>query len=226
MSVQEKTMDVRRLTVTAMLAALAYAAVLLSHVIFPVKIEGFLSLDIKDSVMLLGALLYGPVTGFLLALVVSVLELTISTTGWIGLIMNVVSSALFICPAAGVWRRRKNARGLALGLIAGALAMTAGMLLWNLVLTPIYMGVARSFVVGLLLPVILPFNLLKAALNSALTVMLFRPVQSALSRARLLPQPEVGEAAPSRTRRAVTALGGLLVAAALIWAALKWSGVL
>ena len=180
---ETKMMDVRRLTVTAMLSALAYACVALSNLIFPIKIAGFLSLEPKDCILAVGAFIYGPVTGFMMSLIVALVEfLTVSTTGWIGLIMNVLSSALFVCPAALIYKRRRTVRGALLGLLAGAAAMTAGMLLWNYLITPLYMGVPRNVVVGMLLPVILPFNLIKLAANGILACALYRAVRVPLSR--------------------------------------------
>ena len=48
----------------------------------------------------------------------------------------------------------------------GFLVMAAVMVGWNFIVTPFYMGVPREAVLAMILPVILPFNLLKAAVNS------------------------------------------------------------
>ena len=218
--------SIRRLTVSAMLTALAYACVALSSLVFPIKIEGFLSLECKDAVLMIGAFLFGPGTGFVMTLIVAMLEfLTFSGTGWIGLLMNVLSSALFVCPAAAIYRRRRTFGGALTGLGCGAAAMCAGMLLWNYVMTPVYMGVERATVVGLLLPVILPFNLLKAALNGALTMLLYHSVVTVLRKARLLP-PSAGSSPVHRGRSAWIAGIGLVCAVGLLLAALAWSGIL
>lgn len=66
--------------------------------------------------------------------------------------------------------------------------MIAVMLLWNYLITPIYMGYPRQAVAQLLLPVFLPFNLLKAGLNAALTFVLYRPAVSALGCSGLIPR--------------------------------------
>ena len=64
--------------------------------------------------------------------------------------------------------------------------MICVMLLWNYLVTPLYMGVPRDAVVELLLPAILPFNVLKAGLNAAFTFLLYKPVISALRHAHLV----------------------------------------
>lgn len=220
----EKTTNVQQLTISAMLAALAYACVAISSVVLPIKIEGFLSMEFKDAILLIGAFLFGPATGLGMALVVALLEfLTFSGTGWIGLLMNVLSSALFICPAAAIYRRRHTFGGALMGLACGTAAMCAGMLLWNYIMTPIYMGVERSMVVGLLLPVILPFNLLKAGLNGALTMLLYHSVVSVLRKARLLPQTETS---PQRKRSIWIAVAALVCTVMLLLITLVWSGIL
>ena len=48
----------------------------------------------------------------------------------------------------------------------------------------------RSEVINILIPAILPFNLLKAGINMALTILLYKPVVTALRKASLLPPSE------------------------------------
>ena len=72
------------------------------------------------------------------------------------------------------------------------------MLLWNYLVTPFYMGVARQEVVALLLPAFLPFNLLKGGLNAAITLLLYKPVVNALRRAGLAPPSQASQAKGKR----------------------------
>jgi len=76
--------------------------------------------------------------------------------------------------------------GAVMGLVAGCIVMTGAMLLWNYLLTPIYMGTPREQVAGMLLPIFLPFNLLKAVLNAAFTFLLYKPLVTALRKAGLI----------------------------------------
>ena len=65
--------------------------------------------------------------------------------------------------------------------------MIGVMLLWNYLITPLYMtGTSRSDIAGMLMPVFLPFNLLKAGLNSAFILLLYKPVVTALRKAGLV----------------------------------------
>ena len=114
--------------------------------------------------------------------------LTISTTGWIGFIMNVLSTAAFAGTAALVYKKKHTLSGAVIGLLLGSVLMTVVMLAWNYLLTPIYMGTPRAEVASMLIPVFLPFNLLKSGLNSAITILLYRPLVQGLRRANLFPQ--------------------------------------
>ena len=143
----------RTVTATAMIAAMAYAAVCIGRV--PVVL--FLKYDPKDILIALGGILLGPGAVLRVSLAVSLLEMvTISENGVIGCVMNVLSTCS---------RKRRDRRGLALGLLAGGLTMAGAMLLWNWLVTPVYMGYPREEVAKLLLPAFLPFNLLKGGLN-------------------------------------------------------------
>ena len=80
--------------------------------------------------------------------------------------------------------------GAVTGLSAGIVTATTVMLLWNWVLTPLYEGIPRAAVEGMLLPIILPFNLLKAGLNTGLTLLLYKPLVNSLRKLRLIEHRE------------------------------------
>ena len=71
---------------------------------------------------------------------------------------------------------RHRAAVTAAGLLWGWGCMAVVMLFWNYLITPVYMGCSREEIAKLLLPVFLPFNLLKGGLNGAITLLLYRPV--------------------------------------------------
>ena len=79
-----------------------------------------------------------------------------------------------------------------MGLVAGVCVMVPVMLLWNYLITPIYMGQPREAVEALLLPAFLPFNLFKGVMNAALTLFLYKPVVRGLRKASLIPETKTG----------------------------------
>ena len=180
--------SVKKLVLLAMLAAVAYLMVALIRI--PVMPAApFLNYEPKDVVITIGGFLLGPMASFLISLLVSLVEMvTFSSTGPIGALMNLLSTCAFACTAAFVYKKRHTMAGAIWGLGLGAAAMIAVMLLWNWLITPLYMGVSRQAVEGMLLPVFLPFNTLKACLNSAFVLILYKPLVSALRKTGLLEQ--------------------------------------
>lgn len=173
--------NTRKMTTIGMLCALAYAAAAVGRV--PLVL--FLKYDPKDAVLAITGFLFGPLSSLLAAGAVSLLEMvTLSDTGVLGLLMNVLSSCSFACTAALVYQKRRRFSGAVTGLLCGWGCMVSAMLVWNYLITPLYMGIPRDEVVKLLLPAFLPFNLMKGGLNAAITLLLYKPVLSALGRTR------------------------------------------
>lgn len=202
----KKKLSVKKLVLLAMLAAMAY--VIVSLVRIPVVL--FLKYEPKDVVITIGGFLLGPMAAFVTSLVVSLLEMiTISETGPIGCLMNLISTCAFSCTAAFIYKRKHTLGGAVSGLAVGGVFMVILMLLWNWLITPLYMGVERSVVEGMLLPAFLPFNTLKAGLNSALVLLLYKPLVTGLRKTGLV---ETGSSQSGNSKASIYLLGaGLLV---------------
>lgn len=220
MTVKNKT---HRLTLMAMFAAMAYIIMTVGR--FPISSVEFLKYDPKDVILCIGSFILGPMPGLLITLVVAFLEMiTVSSTGPIGFIMNFLSSAAFIWPAAAIYKRNHTLRGAAVGLVTGVLSMTALMLLWNYFITPYYMGYPREAVAAMLVPVFLPFNLVKGGLNAAITMLVYKPVSRALKKSGLV---ELHSGAPVKKKSVMGAsLIAALVLVSCIFAVLIMRGVI
>ena len=183
-----KKVNTKKLVLLAMLAAIAYLLTVLIHIPM-IPAAPFLTYEPKDVVITIGGFLMGPGASLIISLVVCLLEMvTVSSTGIIGCIMNFVASACFCSTAAIIYKKRHSITGAVLGLLLGAVVMIGFMLLWNWLITPLYMGIPRSGIVPMLIPAILPFNALKAGFNSALTLMLYKPLVTALRKTKLIPE--------------------------------------
>ncbi|HHU07690.1 MAG TPA: ECF transporter S component [Clostridiaceae bacterium] len=181
---------IKQITTLGMLAALAYIVMAVIHIPV-VPALPFLWYDPKDVVIVIGGLIYGPMSAFLLSLVVSLVEMaTVSSTGILGLIMNVISSSAFAVTASYIYKKRRTMSGAITGLLSGIVLTVVVMTLWNYIITPIYTGMPREAVAALLLPAIIPFNLIKASLNAGLTMLLYKPLVLGLRKTSLLEQPE------------------------------------
>ena len=202
----KQKMSTKELTTLAMLTAIAYA--LVCTVRIPIVL--FLKYEPKDVVITIGGFLMGPMAVLISSSVVALIEMfTISDTGIIGCIMNFLSTCSFAIPAALIYKHRHTMRGAITGLLAGTAIMVCTMLLWNYLITPLYMtGTSRSDIAGMLVPVFLPFNLLKAGLNSSFILLLYTPLVVSLRKAGLL--PATGSGAKS-AKSGVMLFAGLLL---------------
>ena len=177
MNKNTKSSDTKKLVGIAMFAALAYGVTFVFRI--PVM---FLTFDAKDTLITIAALMYGPVSGIVISLLTALIELiTISGTGVYGFIMNFASSATFSATAALVYKYKRNVSGAIFSFYTASIAMVTVMMCMNIFVTPYYMGVARSAVMDMIPKLFLPFNIAKALLNSALAMMLYKPISNAMS---------------------------------------------
>lgn len=192
MNKTKTSFDTKTLAALGMLTALAYAAMAVCKVI--PKVEGFLSLDVLDAVIGVGAFLFGPLAAVCVSVVEAFIEMvTLSTTGWYGFFMNVISTVFFLVPAAYIYRRKHKTSAAVVGLAVGVVCRTVGMILWNYIVTPHYFGMPQAAVLDLM-PTIVIFNIVKGVLNAALIMILYPPVSTALRK--------TGLAAPSQAHGA------------------------
>lgn len=178
-----KTKNVRILTTVGILSAIAFVMAAIGRV--PVVL--FLKYDPKDIVITLAGLSMGALPAVLITVISSFIEMmTVSSTGLIGFAMNVIATLAFTLPPVFIYKKYHSRFGAVIGLFSGVALMTVTMILWNYVLTPIFMEMPREKVVPLIWSAILPFNLLKGGLNGAFTFLLYKPVTNALRKYSLI----------------------------------------
>ena len=183
----QSRMSVKSLTSLAMLTALAYIVMILSKAL--PQVANFLQLDLKDTVICIGGFLFGPMAAAISSIVVATIEMfTYSDTGIIGCIMNMLATCAFCCTASFLYKKLHTKKGAVISLACGVVVLTVVMLLWNYLITPIYMKIDRAVVASMLPTVFLPFNVVKGGLNMALILLLYKPVVTALRKAKLAPE--------------------------------------
>lgn len=196
----------RKITTIGMLCAVTYVIMAVGRI--PVVM--FLKYDPSDVIVTLGGLIWGPMTSCIVSVVVASVEMvTVSSTGILGCIMNIVQTVSFACTASAIYRKKRTMSGAVIGLSAGCITSVLLMMLWNYLITPLYMGYSREAVAELLLPVFLPFNLLKSVLNAALTFVLYKPVITALRKGGYAAMPE--KESRRQKRNGMTLLAVLLI---------------
>ena len=182
---KSKRSNLEKLALAAVFCALALG----SMFVFRIQVAGFLTFDTKDAIIALCSLLLGPVYGVVAAAAVSILELiTVSGTGFWGLVMNFLSTGTFALTCGIIYKYKRTFAGAIIAVIMSVISVTTVMLLANLFIVPLYMtGVSRSDVAGMIPALLLPFNLTKATLNAAIVLAVYKPISSALKKADLLP---------------------------------------
>ena len=183
----KKHINIQKVVGIATFSALAFVVSLLIR--FPVM---FLTFDAKDAIITLSGFIFGPISAVVTSLLAATIELSISDTGIYGFIMNFASSATFSFVASLIYKQKRTFFGSILGFYTASAVLVAVMLGLNILVTPFYMGVPRSVVIDLLPMPILPFNAAKALTNSAIAMLLYKPVITALRRARLIKTADAG----------------------------------
>ena len=166
----------KKLTLLAMFTAIA--VVLITFVHFPLfPAAPFLQYDPADVPILIGAFAFGPVAGLTVTVLASVIQaFLISGVGPYGFLRHAIATGTLALVSSLIYRRRHTQAGAVLALVCGTLAMGLVMVVANHYITPFYTGMPTEAVDELLLPFILPFNLLKAGINSVVTFLLYKVV--------------------------------------------------
>ena len=217
-----KNSRTKNMTTMAMLAALAFLVMLVGRIPM-VAAAPFLKYDPKDVIIIIGGFIFGPFAAFMISLVVSIIEmLTVSETGPIGAIMNLLSTCSFACLASVIYKKKHSIKGAVIGLVSGIALMVVVMLAWNYLLTPIYMGYPREAVAAMLLPVFLPFNLIKGGLNAGITLLIYKPVVMTLRKAGLAPKSTAAasagnaDSAGANSQKQAKKLGAIVTLTAIL----------
>lgn len=178
--------NVQRLVQAAMLAA--FSIILMVVIRFPIfPAAPFLEYDMADVPVLIASLMLGPGYGIAVLFVTCVIQaFTVSASAGIwGLIMHFIASSALVLIAGFTFKKKPDGKGLALGLIAGGIAMVLLMIPLNILITPIYTGAPRPAVIEMLIPVIIPFNGIKAVINTLVTGVIYFPIAKALKSLKL-----------------------------------------
>jgi riboflavin transporter FmnP len=221
-SIEKRRETISFITGAGVFSALGFIVTLICKII--PNVAGFLSIDAKDAIIAIASFTYGPIMAPVVSLICAGLELvTISTTGLYGFVMNFASSATFSLVASLIYKYRKNLKNAMLGLGVATVATTAVMLLLNIFVTPLYLksiGVNNMDVISMLPTVLLPFNFAKSLMNGAISIILYKPIITAIRRAGFLPKSESQTQTGFFTRNSIITLivgvSALAVAVVLI----------
>lgn len=168
----------RRIAVTALFCALSLITSFIEIPIFPPA--PWLEYDPSCVVALVAGLAFGPATGTIVVVLSWLVHLVFQFSPW-GVLMAIAANVSLVVPCSLIAHKVSGRRGLACGMGVGAAVSLVVCIVMNLFVTPLYTAVTMEAVVAMILPILLPFNLLKLVLNCALTALVQGPVSKALA---------------------------------------------
>lgn len=178
------TLNTQRATVKlakmGIIVAIAVVLVWLVHFPFPFA-PTFLEYDPADVPIIIGTFAFGPIAGLLLTVLTAVIQgVTVSAaSGLYGILMHIAATGTFVLVSGLIYRKEKTRVRAIVALLCGVVAMTAIMVPANIIITPIFMGVPKEAVIGLL-PAIIAFNVTKAGINAAITFLIYKRISNFL----------------------------------------------
>lgn len=172
---QANPWSTRQLVTMALLCSIS---ILLSFIEFPIfPAAPFLKYDAGFVPIMIGGFAYGPGAGFAIGAVQIIIH-GLFMADIPGSLMNLLAMTGFVLPASFIYLRIHTRKGAFIGLIVSSICSIALALAGNLIITPWYMGVDTATVVAMILPILLPFNALKAVINSVLTAIVYKGVSN------------------------------------------------
>lgn len=159
----------------ALFVALSMAV---SFIEFPLIPDlSYLKYDPSGIVCLVAGFAYGPAA----AATVSILGFAPHLfTNPLGTVMAVLVSLGASVTAAAIYQRMRTKKGALIALVAGSLVAIALAIGGNLIITPLYAHMTISQVASLILPALLPFNIIKLALHVVVTIIIYKPISHLL----------------------------------------------
>ena len=189
-------LDVRKMTVTAMLSAIAFVLMFLDTAV-PIM-PSFIKLDLSELPALIATFALGPVCGVIVCLIKNLLHLLITTTGGVGELSNFILGAAFVLPAGLIYQHRKTKKNAIIGAIVGALAMAIISFPSNLfIVYPVYYNFMPKDVIiaayqalvpfanidsiaKCLLLFNVPFTFVKGLISAIITILIYQPLRPLL----------------------------------------------
>lgn len=182
----------RQLVTMALMCAIS---ALFSFVQIPL-IPGLTFLTYDPSLMpaMVCGFAFGPGAGFVVGALAAVIH-GLVLGEWVGSMMNIVATLCFVVPAAFVYRRVHTFKGAVAGLALGSATAVAGAIIANLTIGVWFWYGSVDAIAPMILPALVPFNLVKTILNSVLTMVVYKAVSNLIT-----PKKDQVKGRPAATR--------------------------
>lgn len=183
--------NVRYMTVTAMLSAVAFALMFFEFSI-PFLVPSFIQMDLSELPALIGAFAMGPWYGVIICLIKNLIHLLITTTGGVGELSNFILGAAFVLPAGLIYQRKKTKKNAVIGSVLGAVFMALLSVASNyFIVYPVYTAFLPMDTILAMYQEILPsadtllkclvifnmpFTFVKGMLNVVITLLIYKHI--------------------------------------------------
>jgi len=161
----------------AKMALMTAIALIFTFVHFPIlPMAPFLEFELSDIPILIACFAFGPLPGLVIGVVAILLHdlMMGPSSGPYGMIMHIIAICVFVVVAGLIYKKFKTKTWGLLALIIGGLCMAAVMIPANLIVTPLFLGLPVSAVVAMIVPILIPFNILKVAINTVVVFLLYK----------------------------------------------------
>lgn len=170
--------ETRQLVTMALMCALSSLFSFLQIPLIPAA--PFLSYDPSLVPAMVCGFAFGPGAGIAVGSIAAVIH-GLALGNWVGSLMNIVATVCFVLPAALVYRRIHSLKGALLGLALGVVCATLGAIAANMTIGVAFWYGSAEVIKPLLIPAIIPFNLVKTILNSVLTLVIYKAVSNLIT---------------------------------------------
>ena len=195
-AVMKSGVNVRKMTVTAMLSAIAFVLMFLDTAV-PIM-PSFIKLDLSELPALMAAFALGPVWGVIVCLIKNLLHLLMTTTGGVGELSNFILGAAFVLPAGLIYHHKKTKKNAIIGALVGSVIMGAISFPSNyFIVYPVYYNFMLKEVIvaayqalvpfatidsiaKCLLFFNVPFTIVKGLLSAIITILIYQPLRPLL----------------------------------------------
>ncbi len=184
----------RMLAGAAMLTAVSFV---LHFLEFPIPLApAHMKMDLSDMPALIGAFAYGPAWGAAIELVKNLLYLLRTTTGGVGELANFLMGSALVVPAGIIYKRNKTRKTAVRACVIGSICKGIVAVFANYwIMLPLYESFmpleriismyasALPFIetkLDVVLYSVLPFNVLKGALSSFVTMLIYKRLSPVL----------------------------------------------
>lgn len=163
------------------MALMCAIGVILSFVEFPL-LPGvtWLKFDASNMPAMVVGFGFGPGAGVAVGIVIAIIH-GLLMADFTGALMNILTVTCFVLPAAIMYSKKRTYPIAIAGLVLSIITATIGAIVGNLIVTPMWLGVPLDAVIAMIIPILIPFNLVKGLINAVLTLIIYKSISNLIT---------------------------------------------